>query len=167
MKHALAIAFNDLLMRLNERDTLIFSLFLPILFTTVIGVGMDAAFGDGDNRYPVAIVDEDSGALAAEVLDLLGESQVVRVELVSEEEAREMLDDDEVYASVVLPAGFTQSLMDGQSVEATFIFSDFNAAQRVQEEIQAVMSRGGGANGGERSGNRRRLCRRRRTTGLF
>lgn len=142
MKHALAIAFNDFLMRLNERDTLIFSLILPVLFTTVIGVGMEAAFSDdGDNRYPVAVANEDGGALAAEVLDALGESQVVRVELVSEEKSREMLDDDEVYAAVVLPAGFTESLMDGQAVEAAFIFADFNAAQRVQEEIQAAMSR--------------------------
>ncbi len=146
MKHALAIAFNDLLMRLNERDTLIFSLILPLLFTTVIGVGMDAAFGsDGDNRYPVAVVDQDGGALAAKVLDVLGESKVVRVELVPETEARQMLDDDEVYAAVVLPAGFTEGLMDGQPAEATFIFSDFNAAQRVQEEIQAIMSRVGAA----------------------
>jgi len=146
MKHTLAIAFNDLLMRLNERDTLIFSLILPILFTAVMGVGMDAAFGgDGDDRYPVAVVDQDGGALAAEVLDILDESEVVRVELVSEDAAREMLDDDEVWAAVALPAGFTKGLMDGRAVEATFIFSDLNASQRVQGEIQAVMSRVGAA----------------------
>ena len=146
MKHALAIAFNDLLMRLNERDTLIFSLILPILFTTVVGVGMEAAFaGDGDDRYLVAVVNEDGGALAAEVLDVLDESEVIRAEPVSEDESREMLDDDDVYATVVLPAGFTESLMDGQPVEATFIFSDLDAADRVREEIQAVMSRVGAA----------------------
>jgi len=87
MKHALAIAFNDLLMRLNERDTLIFSLILPILFTVVIGVGMEAAFGVDDNRLPVAVVDGDGGDLAAEVLAALEESEVVRITLVSEKDA--------------------------------------------------------------------------------
>ena len=142
MKHALTIAFNDLLMRLNERDTLIFSLVLPVLFTTIVGVGMDAAFGgDGDNRYPVAVADQDGGALAAEVLDVLGESEVVRIELVSEDEARQMLGDDEVYAAVVLPRNFSAGLMNGQAMDAAFIFSDFSAADRVREEIQAAMSR--------------------------
>ena len=43
MKHALIIALNDLRQRLVERDTLVFSLILPLLFTVVIGAGMDAA----------------------------------------------------------------------------------------------------------------------------
>ena len=146
MKHVLVIAYNDLLMRLAERDTLIFSLILPVLFTAVIGLGMDTAFGsDGDNRYPMALVDQDGNALAAQVLKALGESQVVRIELVSEEDARKLLDDDQVYAVVVLPAGFSQALMEGKKVEAAFLFSNLNASQRVQGEIQAVMSRIGAA----------------------
>jgi ABC-2 type transport system permease protein len=146
MKHALAIAFNDLLMRLSERDTLLFSLILPILFTTVTGIGMDAAFSDeGDNRYPVAVADADGGALAAEVLDVLAESAVLRVAPVSEGEAREMLDEDEVYAVVLLPAGFSEGLMEGQTVEAIFLFSDLGVADRVREEIQAAMDRVGAA----------------------
>ena len=66
MKHTLAIALNDLKMRLVERDTLIFSFLIPVLFTIIMGVGMDAAFGGGDSdpRLPVAVVDEDGGALA-------------------------------------------------------------------------------------------------------
>lgn len=146
MKHALAIAYNDLLMRLAERDTLIFSLILPVLFTAVIGVGMDTAFGgDGDNRYPLALVDQDGNALAAQVLEALDESQIVQIELVSEGDARKLLDDDKVYAVVVLPAGFSEALMEGQRVEVPFLFSDLNASQRVQGEIQAVMSRIGAA----------------------
>jgi len=146
MKHVLVIAYNDLLMRLAERDTLIFSLILPVLFTAVIGLGMDTAFGsDGDNRYPMALVDQDGNALAAQVLKALGESQVVRTELVSEEDARKLLDDDQVYAVVVLPAGFSKALMEGKKIEAAFLFSNLNASQRVQGEIQAVMSRIGAA----------------------
>ena len=146
MRHAVAIAFNDLLMRLNERDTLIFSLILPVLFTVVTGVGMDAAFGgDGDNRYPVAAVDEDGGVLASEVLDLLAESEVVRLEFVSETQTREMLKDEEAYAAVLLPAGFTEGLMNGQAMEADFLFANVSAADRVRGEIQAVMSRVGAA----------------------
>jgi ABC-2 type transport system permease protein len=146
MRHAIAIAFNDLLMRLNERDTFVFSLILPVLFTTVIGVGMDAAFGvDGDNRYPIAVADQDGGPLAAQVLDALAESEVVRFEEVSEVEARGMLDDEQVYAAVVLPAGFTRRLMDGEPIEATFLFSNVGAADRVREEVQAATGRVGAA----------------------
>ena len=78
---------------------------------------------------------------SAEVLDVLGESEVVRIELVSEDEARQMLGDDEVYAAVVLPRNFSAGLMNGQAMDAAFIFSDFSAADRVREEIQAAMSR--------------------------
>lgn len=146
MKHAIAIAFNDLLMRLNERDTLVFSLILPVLFTTVMGVGMDAAFGgDGDSRYPIAVTDQDGGPLAAQVLDVLAESGVVRFEAVSEAEARQMLDDEQAYAAVVLPAGFTERLMAGEPVEVTFLFSNVSAADRVREEVQAATSRVGAA----------------------
>ena len=63
----------------------------------------------------------------------------------SRKKTQELLDDDDVYAAVLLPAGFTASLMGGESVEAAFLFSNLSASQQAQEEIQAVMSRVGAA----------------------
>lgn len=142
MKHALAIALNDLQMRLVERDTLIFSLILPLLFTVIIGVGMDAAFGsaDGDNRLPLAVVDQDGGELAQELLASMEASAVIRVERVPAGEAQTLLEDEQVYATLALPADFTRELMAGRPVALVYTFADYNASQRVSEEVQALLS---------------------------
>jgi ABC-2 type transport system permease protein len=74
-------------------------------------------------------------------MDRLRESPLVRFGLVSEAEARQLLADDEIYAAVLLPPGFSDRLRNGEPATARFLFADFNAAQRVQQEVEAVMSR--------------------------
>jgi len=142
MRKAFDITLNGLRIQLTNFTTFLLALILPLFFTAVLGVGMAAAFGgEGDNRYLVALADEDGGVVAAQVRTLLADSSVVRIEERTRQEATRLVEDKDALAMIVLPAGFSQRVLAGQKAEVEFIFSDPANSARIQEEIGAVLAR--------------------------
>lgn len=111
MRKIFAIAFKDALVRFASRSEILFFLVLPLTFTVLIG---GATGGSGDNRLPVLLVDDDQGALAAELTTALAASDAVRLVPQTRIAAEQSFTGDDYSALVTIPAGFTAALQAGQ-----------------------------------------------------
>jgi len=110
MRRLLALALNSVRLEFSTVGAYIQFLVLPLVFTVVIGLGMRS---DGDARFRVAVVDRDHDALAANLLDRLRASEVVRPEVMDEAAALDLLKNQDVSAVVTVPGNFTARLRAG------------------------------------------------------
>jgi ABC-2 type transport system permease protein len=92
-----------------------------------------------DQRYPVALVDHDGGALAMQFASALAQSKVVRSEARDEATALKLLDDKKIRAVVVIPSGFSADLLAGKGVEVEVRASaEDNEGLAVREAVQSA-----------------------------
>ena len=114
MRKIWAITWKDMRLRFSSRSEYLFFLILPLLFTTILG---GLSFGsDGDNRIRLPVVNEDGGVEAQALLTTLADSGAVRTEEVARAEAETLYEDQDVVAMLVIPAGFSSSLQQGEAV---------------------------------------------------
>lgn len=117
MTKLLAIGWKDLTLIFRDRAALILMLAAPFALTLGMGMitGAFSSSGSGINKLPVIVVNRDGGQLgnaleqvlaSAELSDLLA----TQVET-DEAAARSAVEDDQVAAAVIIPAGFTQSVI--------------------------------------------------------
>lgn len=115
MKKIIAIAWNDILVEFSEWSTLVFFIILPVVFTLIIGQGLQSVMGDeapaGDPRYVVLVVDEDGSLLAEQMVAALERSEVVRPVVRPLAEAEALFAEQEALALLRLPEGFGAALM--------------------------------------------------------
>ncbi len=121
MKKIIAIAWNDILIEFSERSTLVFFVILPVVFTLIIGQGLQSAFGSedppADPRYVVLVVDEDGSLLAERMVAALEMSEVVRRVVRPLPEAESLFAEQDALALLRLPQGFEAALMAHEPVE--------------------------------------------------
>jgi ABC-2 type transport system permease protein len=110
MRQILAIAWKDTLVRFSSRSELLFFIILPVVFTVVLG-GALTKLGNSDGRVPVLVVDEDHSALSAELLNTLGQSTVIRTQVVDRAKAEADFAKNAAPAWLTVPAGFGAALM--------------------------------------------------------
>lgn len=115
------IGIKDLKLVFRDRAALIFMLLAPFLLT--LGMGLvtgrfSGSSSSGISDIPVVIVNQDDGELSKELVDLFNSEDLA--ELVepslgtSREAARLQVDEDEVAAAIIIPAGFTNSIIPNQ-----------------------------------------------------
>lgn len=119
MKKILTIGWKDLLLIFRDRGALILMLGAPFVLT--IGLGLvSGAFSDTNNGtgladIPVAIINQDEGELGAALMDVFnadGLADLLEPVAMSDvAEARRMVEDDEIAAAVIIPSGFTDSII--------------------------------------------------------
>ncbi|MBN1485091.1 MAG: ABC transporter permease, partial [Chloroflexia bacterium] len=125
MKKIWYLALNDIKIEFSSRWTLLFFLVLPLVFTTVLGGAMSNASGennpDADPRFPVLTIDQDQSLLSAKMVTALEASNVIRPVLRSGSAAETLaqdpaaaLEEEEIPALLVIPAGFGRALREGQ-----------------------------------------------------
>ena len=124
MLKLLLIGLKDLKLAFRDRAALIFMLLAPFLLTLGLGAatgrfsGSDANPGISD--IPVVLVNLDDEALGDALVDLFRSDELSTLvepsEADSPEAARRLIDDDQAAAAVIIPAGFTASIIptDGQ-----------------------------------------------------
>lgn len=140
LRRIAAIIRKDTLVRFSSRSEILFFLILPLFFTAILS-GL-AFGGDGDNRVPVAVVDQDSQTLASDLLDVLAGSTAVRVEMMTEEDALSALEDGEVTAVLIIPAGFTEAAERGEVENLIWRAAPGDANALVAEQtVQAALVR--------------------------
>lgn len=116
------IGIKDVKLAFRDRAALIFMLLAPFLLT--LGMGLVTGRFSGDNSsgvsdIPVVIVNQDDGELSKALVDLFNSEDLA--ELVeptigeSPEAARQMVDEDTVAAAIIIPAGFTNSIIPEQN----------------------------------------------------
>jgi len=108
---ALLVAATDLRRRFRDRSIIIFGVVAPIVLAAIIGL----AFGDGDDfEVRIGLVDEDRSTLStgiARQLASIGEDAPLRFAPIDDlDRARQLIDDDDIGAALVIPRGFEASL---------------------------------------------------------
>ncbi len=146
----IAIAWNDIRIEFSERSTLIFFLLLPLLFTVVIGLGLQGLYGsDGsetDDRFVVVVVDEDQSALSQRLLAVLEASRVSRPLQTSADTGRAYFEREEVPALLTIPKGFEESLLANQPASLELLSNPGNSQSvAVAESVRAAASQVGSA----------------------
>ncbi|MBC6445845.1 ABC transporter permease [Actinokineospora xionganensis] len=122
MHPALTIAGKDLRQRLRDKSAIVLGLLAPLAIAAL----MSFAFGSAQTFHlDTAIVDEDHGELAAAFTSMLSSDDlsdlVTLVPATSRADAESKLDNGEVAAVFVIPAGFTAAAHGGGAVPVTVL----------------------------------------------
>jgi ABC-2 type transport system permease protein len=139
MRAALAIAAKDLRQRLRDRSAIILAVVAPFALAAVFSMLMPS--DDGGFRPTYGVVDADGGPLAAafvdEALAGLVQADAAQVrDVASEGEARGLVDDGELDAAFLVPAGFSQRVTAGEAARLTVIGNaDSTFATQVAEAL--------------------------------
>ena len=121
MLKTILIGIKDVKLAFRDRAALIFMLLAPFLLT--LGMGLVTGRFSGSNSsgisdIPVVIVNLDDGEMGQTLVDVFNSEDLA--ELVepslgtSPEAARLQVDEDEVAAAIIIPAGFTKSIIPKQ-----------------------------------------------------
>ena len=129
IKKILALAINEMKIEFSERSTIVFFLILPIVFTYLIGIGLNNMYGsdpDVDPRLPVLVVNKDEGALSADLLEIMDNSETIRPVVKPAEEAQTLFEDGSAAALLDIPANFSSSLLENQPLSLDLHFLENN-----------------------------------------
>ena len=140
------IALKDLVQLLRERETFLFLLIMPLIFTVLFGFAFGGfSSGESDPRLPVGYLDQDDSSLSQELHGLLAASEVIRLD---EDEARALADletlvaDEKLVAAIVIPAGYGESVRAGAPIRLILLADASTAAGRsVQNEALTAVNR--------------------------
>lgn len=137
MQKMIAIILKDLRIRFGNPVEWLFFLILPIFFSFIIGGGTG---GPTDSRVGFYVVDEAQTSLSASLIEALHASTAIRPVLKERLEALEDLDERDVAAVLLLPAGLDwDDLGEGtQSIELRQLPGNTNALV-VQQGVQAAL----------------------------
>jgi ABC-2 type transport system permease protein len=122
------LTLKDLKQLTRDWRSALFLVIMPIVFTLLFGFmfgGVNAG-GEVDPRLPVGFLDMDEGDYSPYLVDLLGESDVIR--LVWDEEAtlddfRKQMGDDDLAGIIIVPEGYTAGLTSGDLVKIKVIIN--------------------------------------------
>jgi len=117
MKRALYITLNEVRLYLQDKGDLAFSLLLPIVTFAL----MYGAFG-GQTLFTstARIVDLDGGTQAARLVEQLDAVDGISIEMLTAADADSRLDRSDVQLVLIIPEGFTDTLMAGGDVTLLF-----------------------------------------------
>ncbi|QYK51501.1 MAG: ABC transporter permease [Anaerolineales bacterium] len=142
IKKLLQIAWLYLYTTYKDRSTLIWGLALPLIFTTVLGVGMQGfASSDEPPTWELAVINQDAGEGGGQLIAALDTHPSLRAYSASADEAARRLADGEIAATLSLPAALSENLLAGQHTQLLFQtnVSEPRAAQVVEQAVLAAL----------------------------
>lgn len=148
MKKLLLIGIKDLKLMFRDRAALTFMLLAPFLLTIGLGfvTGRFSGGSSGLSDIPVVIVNLDDAELGNALADLFNSEDLADLmePTASDdpEAARQLIDDDQASAAVIIPEGFTASIIPA---EGTMTDPNYVQPEPVQIEVYANPSRPTGA----------------------
>ncbi|MCO6452926.1 MAG: ABC transporter permease [Caldilineales bacterium] len=138
----LAIARQYLRTTYSSRTVVIFALAMPLLFTFVLGSVIGGGGEASATVWRLGVTNQDDGLLAAALVEHLQASPDLDVLSLDQSAALAQTEADELVAALVIPPGFSQTLVDtgdaklGLTVSAT----QLQASQAVEQQIRAATS---------------------------
>jgi ABC-2 type transport system permease protein len=121
---------------------------MPLLFTLFFGFVMGSGSApktNVDSRLPVGVIDRDGGSLASNLKTLLEGSEVIRLVALKGEEiqqAKQMVEDGDLAAVVIIPSGYTAQLLADQPIMLEVIINQNQAAgQTASRALETVTGR--------------------------
>ena len=148
MKHIFAIAMKDIQQSLRDKQTFLFLLGMPIIFTMLFGFafgGLGGGSAAADERITVAFQDLDNSASSQGLRALLEKQPAIRLETV-EADAEAVVNEGKMAALVGIPAGYGQALEAGSPISVDVIV-DLDSADgyRTYSAVQAAVTRASSA----------------------
>lgn len=140
----LDIALKDLLQIVRDWKSALFLVVMPILFTLFFGLVMNPMFAaeESDPRLPVGVYNEDAeGRLGEDLAALIEASSAIRpvsLDGNKAEEADALVEDGDVAAVVIIPAGYSERLLAGEGATMAVIADEGSPAG--QTAVTAVES---------------------------
>jgi ABC-2 type transport system permease protein len=118
MKKILLIGLKDLTLIFRDRTALILMLLAPFVLTIGLGLvtgQMNSSGGSGINNIPIVIVNQDNAQLGNALVSVFQSSELkgLVAPTVSSDyaAAKQSVDDNQVAAVLLIPAGFTESII--------------------------------------------------------
>ena len=148
MNKLLLIGLKDLKLMFRDRAALTFMLLAPFLLTIGMGfvTGRFSGNSSGLSDIPVVIVNLDNEQLGNALADVFTSEDLADLmeptASSDPEAARRLIDEDQASAAVIIPKGFTQSIIPAQG---TMFEADAALAEPVQIEVYANPARPTGA----------------------
>src|SRR5512147_458760 len=148
MKKLFLIGIKDLKLIFRDRAALIFMLLAPFLLTIGMGfvTGRFSGKSNGLSDIPVVIVNLDNAQLGNALADVFNSEDLADLmeptASSDPEAARRLIDEDKASAAVIIPKGFTQSVIPA---EGTMLNPNYVQPEPVQIEVYANPSRPTGA----------------------
>lgn len=146
MIRILDLTWKDLLQNIREKQTFIFLLIMPIIFTLLFGLAFGGTGGaGGDPRLPVGVLDQDNNRLSQSLVKLLQASDVVRVVIKpgqSAEDLEKQVANNKLAAALVIPAGYSQALSSAEFLKLP-VYADManTGGSTAQGAIQVAVNR--------------------------
>ncbi len=140
------LAWKDLLQNVREKQTFVFLLVMPIVFTLLFGFAFGGAGGaGGDQRLPVGLLDQDNSPLSQSLTELLRASEVIRLDVKpgrTSADLEKMVADKKLAAALVIPDGYGDSFQSESPLKLT-VFADIanSAGSTAQGVIQTTANR--------------------------
>jgi len=146
MNRIFDITAKDLMQILRDRETFMFLLIMPILFTIFFGLAFSGTGkGPADSRLPVGYLDLDNGTYSQHLKNMLIGSTVIRLDedtTRSETDLDQLVADEKLAAALIVPAGYSQSVQDGTPLKLTFIADPSNpSVSTIENDVMAATSR--------------------------
>lgn len=115
------IAAKDLKILMRDRNALILMFILPMIVISVAGLALGGSFSQ-DIGIDVLVVDLDNGEISKGFVEFLEDIDILDVDMESNEfAARERIRNQEYGRLIIIPQGFTESVMRGQNSELLII----------------------------------------------
>lgn len=114
MRGAWVIAMKDLKLRIRDKSLLIFGILVPLGLTLILSQIIGPAF-EGDFSPTYGLVDLDSGPVGAAIADAIESQDWELVRYDTEGAAEQAVDDGDLSAAFVVPAGFLAATETGQA----------------------------------------------------
>ena len=148
MKKLFLIGIKDLKLMFRDRAALTFMLLAPFLLTIGMGfvTGRFSGGSTGISDIPVVIVNLDNDQLGNALVDLFNSEDMAELmeptASSDPEAARQLINDDQASAAIIIPKGFTRSIIPAQGTAFT---QNYVEPEPVQIEVYTNPSRPTGA----------------------
>ena len=139
------LTLKDLSQVLREKQSLLFFVLMPIVFTFFMGFAYRGAVQPTDPRLALGWVDADGGALSQQLYAALEDSAAVRLVEVDPAGAEAAVQDGDVAGVLTIPAGFSDKALAGEAVQLTLLADALSATgqslyQVLRAPVVQVMS---------------------------
>jgi len=139
------LTLKDLSQVLREKQSLLFFVAMPIVFTFFMGFAYRGAVQPTDPRLALGWVDADGGALSQQLYAALEDSAAVRLVEVDPAGAEAAVQDGDVAGVLTIPAGFSDKALAGEAVQLTLLADALSATgqslyQVLRAPVVQVMS---------------------------
>ncbi len=142
MIRTLDLTWKDLLQNVREKQTFIFLLIMPILFTLLFGLAFGGTGGAGDDpRLPVGILDQDNSHFSQSLVKLLQASDVIRLVVKpgqSPADLEKQVSDNKLAAALVIPGGYGDRLQAGDPLKLSVYADIANTAGSTSQGVVQV-----------------------------